>query len=96
MNGKKRGIRLKLVDEEQEGYQALFDFFAEGPKLEPAPQGASESQPALVSAVRQDVGAQQHQQHQQQLRRKLTRLVRLELEQTLRLLEQALPEDKDS
>ncbi len=90
MNGKKRGIRLKLVDEEQEGYQALFDFFAEGPKPEPAPTGAPESQPELVSAVRQDLCAQR------QLRRKLARLLRLELEQTLRLLEQALPEDKGS
>jgi hypothetical protein len=90
MNGKKRGIRLKLVDEEQEGYQALFDFFAEGPRPEPAPEGASESRPELVTAVRQEVVARQ------QLRRKLARLLRLELEQTLRLLEQALPDDRGS
>ena len=89
MNGKKRGIRLKLVDEEQEGYQALFDFFAAGPKPEPAPEGAPELRPGLVTAVRQDMVAQQ------QLRRELARLLRLELEQTLRLLEQALPEAKD-
>jgi hypothetical protein len=89
MNGKKRGIRLKPVDEEQEGYQALFDFFSEGPKLEPAPNAASESQPGLVTAVRYDAGARHR-------RRKLARLLRLELEQTLRLLEQALPEDKGS
>jgi hypothetical protein len=81
---------LKLVDEEQEGYQALFDFFAEGPKSEPPPEAASESQPGLVTAMRQDAVARQ------QLRRKLARLLRLELEQTLRLLEQALPNDRGS
>ena len=90
MNGKKRGIRLKLVDEEQEGYQALFDFFAEGPKSEPVPDEVRTSRRSLVTAVPQGIEAQQ------QARRKLARLLRLELEQTLRLLEQALPEDKGS
>jgi hypothetical protein len=90
MNGKKRGIRLKLVDEEQEGYQALFDFFAEGPGGARASEEAPAPPRGLVSAVPQGI------QVQQQARRKLVRLLRLELEQTLRLLEQALPEDEGS
>jgi hypothetical protein len=90
MNGKKRGIRLKLVNEEQEGYQALFDFFAEGPRSEPVPDEAPAPGRRLVTAVPQGIEAQR------QARRKLARLLRLELEQALRLLEQALPEDDGS
>ena len=89
MNGKKRGIRLKLVDEKQEGYRALFDFFVEGPEYQRASEEVPASQQGLVSAVPQGIEARQ------QSRRKLARLLRLELEQTLRLLEQALPEDED-
>jgi len=44
MNGRKRGIRLKPVNEQQEGYRALIDFFA----IDPVRSGAlSQPEPVL-------------------------------------------------
>lgn len=90
MNEKKRGIRLKPVNEGQEGYQALIDFFAEAGL--PAPREAQGERPpvGLVSAVPQGIG------DRPRARRELARRLREELEETLRLLEQALPDDGDA
>jgi hypothetical protein len=97
MNGKKRGIRLKPVNEEQEGYRALFDFFADDPQrsalmrlpevqlVNGVDQGTTED---CTGAVRPPLDGPPATPLT--ARQRVARLVREELEETLRLLDKAL------
>jgi len=98
MNDKMRGIRLKQVNEEQEGYRALLDFFALDSERVAAVSGADL---AGVSGVDQGLsgdprGADVPRMDEPRThapvtaRQKLSRLLREELEETLSLLEEAL------
>lgn len=97
MNGKKRGIRLKPVDEEQEGYRVLFDFFSVDSERS-ARMYLPEVQ--FVKGVDQErvgdpAGAERSPVDGPSptpfaARQRVARLVREELEKTLRLLDKAL------
>jgi len=101
MNGKKRGIRLKSVDEDQEGYRALFDFFVVEPDRS-TPMPLPEVQ--LVKGVDQGVPGDSAEADGLELdgppptpstaRQRVARLIREELEETLCLLDKALQESK--
>lgn len=101
MNGKRRGIRLKSVNEEQEGYRALFDYFAVDPQRS-TPMDLTGGQ--LVKGVDQrinvdSVGADSPEPAEPSppaftARQRIARLVREELEETLRLLDKALTKTK--
>ena len=82
MGSRKRGIRLKQVNEDQEGYRALAGFFAREPV--PRDTRAAERDPPvrLVSAVPQEPPMS--------ARSRLARLLRRDLEEALRLLTEAL------
>ena len=103
MNDKKRGIRLKQVNEEQEGYRALLDFFALDSERAAA---MSELGLELVTGVDQGVPGEPRGVDASRLgepqtpaphtgREKLTSLLREELEETLNLLEEALTVRKE-
>lgn len=100
MNGKKRGIRLKPVNQDQEGYRALFDFFAVAPP--------GQSRPALLGGVSVLADADQPIPRDTAgdigwlpvsspdiARRTIARRLREELEETLRLLDKALMTSKN-
>jgi hypothetical protein len=98
MNDKMRGIRLKQVNEEQEGYRALLDFFSLDSERIAAMSGAGL---AAVGGVDQGLsddpgGADAPRTDEPRphapvtARQKLSRLLREELEETLNLLDEAL------